>query len=163
MLKPGASTQQGFSMKTCLPALMAACVVQRAEAGRRGLDDHVDAAVDRLLVGVQSDEDAVGGRCRPWSVNFSRSGSSRRRLARSSKASATATIFTLSVGVEAVAVAPLPRPPQPIRATLTVAAGRVGRAGEAGKREPGGRGRRALQKRAPRGEFQVTHEKLLVG
>ena len=34
--------------------------VQRAEAGRRGQDHQVDAAVDRLLVGVEADELALG-------------------------------------------------------------------------------------------------------
>ena len=52
----GASTATGFSMKMCLPAFTAASKCMRAEAGRRGEDHEVDAAVDHLLVGVEADE-----------------------------------------------------------------------------------------------------------
>ena len=44
-------------MKTCLPCLHRGLEVDRAEAGRRGEDDQVDAGVDRLLVGVEAGED----------------------------------------------------------------------------------------------------------
>ena len=68
------------------------------------------------------------------------------------------------VGVQAVADGPVAAAAATDQGHLDhVAAGRVGRAGEAGKREPGGRGRRALQKRTPRGEVRVAHEKLLEG
>ena len=53
---PGASTATGFSAEDVLAGLHRGFEMHRAEAGRRGQDDEVGAAVDRLLVGVEADE-----------------------------------------------------------------------------------------------------------
>ena len=103
-------------MKTCLPAVDGGGVVDGAEARRRGQEDHVRPGGDRLLVGVEADEDAVGGHDRPWRPYFF------RRLV-------GATLGAVLEGVGhgddldvlgrsrgSSSAAPVPRPPQPIRA-----------------------------------------------
>ncbi len=57
---PVPSTATGFSVKSCLPALIDGLDVQGAEARRRG-QHHQVAAVDHLLIGVEADEAALVG------------------------------------------------------------------------------------------------------
>ena len=58
--QPTGSVAMGFSVKTCLPALIGGLEVHGAVAGRRAQHDDVDVGVDELLVGVEADEVVVG-------------------------------------------------------------------------------------------------------
>ena len=101
--KPGASTQHGLLHEDVLAGLDGGRVVDRAEAGRRGQEHQVDAGGDRLLVGVEADEDAVGAARRPWrpcTSSFCSFG--RQPLALSSKASAMAIELDVFARLEAV-------------------------------------------------------------
>ena len=58
---PGPSTAIGFSVKMCLSGFDGRLEMNRPEAGRRGEDHHVGAAIDRLLIGIEADELPLGG------------------------------------------------------------------------------------------------------
>ena len=103
--------------------------VHRAEAGRRGEDHQVGAAVDRLLVGVEADELPLLGHVdlaileqrvavAPAALDLLVRSDRGTVAARSAKASAIAHSVTGPLVASACVTAPLPRPPQPIRATL---------------------------------------------
>ena len=57
---PGPSTATGFSQKTCLPASTQALSWIGRKCGGGGQEHHVDAAIDELLVGVETDETVFG-------------------------------------------------------------------------------------------------------
>ncbi len=54
--RPGASVAIGFSQKTCLLASMQARKMRGAEAGRRGEQHHIHAAVDHFLISVETEK-----------------------------------------------------------------------------------------------------------
>ena len=75
-VEAGGVDAAGLFHEDVLAGLDGVFVVGGAEAGRRGLDDHVHAAVDRLLVGVQADEDLLRrdvGLALPLNFRFKRS------------------------------------------------------------------------------------------
>ena len=53
---PTGSVAMGFSVNTCLPALIAASKCMRPVAGRRAQHHDIDIGGEQLLVGIESDE-----------------------------------------------------------------------------------------------------------
>ena len=89
----------------------------RAEVRRRAEQDHVDAAGEQLLVGVEADEAVVGSDVDLRADLLVLLQVGQALLEPSSKASAMATSLTLGSAASAWVAAPVPRSPQPTRPT----------------------------------------------